>query len=297
MATGLKRVEGSIDLMADGDFVSSIERTSPIKEFEEIATAVDEMRLKMQSALIDVSSYAKDVNDGAVNTEKSVADSQKMSSDISQAVEDIANGATSMADDVQNTSELTINIGHSVESVLNSTESNNENGKVVYSTSEKVKQQLEDVKKAGTLTNSMAQEVAESVGQTANVVDEISNAAEAIIGIASQTNLLALNASIEAARAGEAGKGFAVVAESIKNLAEESDKTAKQITEMLSQIVSLSNNNKKLTEKIQTATEEEAVELQKMVDSFDNMMNLLKQMDKRLVADHLLMLYHNHHHI
>ena len=280
MASGIRRVEGSIDLMAGGDFVTSIDRSSPIKEFAQIATASDEMRLSMQAALLDVTSYARDVNEGAVSTEKSVADSQKMSADINQAVEDIANGATSMAEDVQNTSGLTINIGHSVDSVLSSTESNNENGKVVYKTSEKVKQQLEDVKKAGTLTNSMAQEVAESVGETANVVVEISNAAEAIIGIASQTNLLALNASIEAARAGEAGKGFAVVAESIKNLAEESDTTAKQITEMLSQIVSLSDNNKKLTEQIQQATEEEAVELQKMVDSFDEMMELLKQTEE-----------------
>ena len=277
MSAGIRRVEDSINLMAEGDFVSDIERTSPIKEFSEIAIAADEMRLKMQAALLDVTSYARDVNEGALSTEKSIEDSQKMSADINQAVEDIAHGATSMAEDVQNTSELTINIGHSVESVLSSTETNNENGKVVYNTSENVKNQLEEVKKAGILTNNMAQEVAASVGETAAVVDEISNAAEAIIGIASQTNLLALNASIEAARAGEAGKGFAVVAESIKNLAEESDNTAKQITEMLSKIVALSNNNKKLTEKIQQATEEESVELQRMMDSFDDMMELLRQ--------------------
>lgn len=280
MAVGIRRVENSIDIMAEGDFITEIDRESPIKEFSEIATAADEMRIKMQEALIDVTAYANDVNDAALSTERSVGDSQKMTADINHAVEDIANGATSMAEDVQNTSELTVNIGHSVESVLSSTETNSENGKVVYTTSEKVKQQLEGVKKAGELTNSMAQEVAESVGETADVVDEISNAAEAIIGIASQTNLLALNASIEAARAGEAGKGFAVVAESIKNLAEESDATAKQITEMLSKIVALSNNNKKLTEKIQTATEEEAEELEKMVDAFDNMMELLRQTEE-----------------
>ena len=66
----------------------------------------------------------------------------------------------------------------------------------------------------------------------------ISEVVKAVARIADQTNLLALNAAIEAARAGQHGKGFAVVADEVRTLAETSEKSARDIQEMIGQIQS-----------------------------------------------------------
>lgn len=68
------------------------------------------------------------------------------------------------------------------------------------------------------------------------VSDMIAGFAKVISGIASRTNILSLNASIEAARAGEHGRGFSVVAQEVQSLANQTKNSSSEITAKIKEV-------------------------------------------------------------
>jgi len=90
--------------------------------------------------------------------------------------------------------------------------------------------------------------IAEQIVLLSEQASQIGNISQLVSNLANQTNMLALNASVEAVRAGEHGKGFAVVANEIRKLADQSEKSAEKISDLVSEIQSAINSTVMVTD-------------------------------------------------
>jgi len=141
-------------------------------------------------------------------------------------------------------------------------------------------QQAKDVSSASLETRNIASQGKDVVNEAGEAMIKIKESSQKVTEIitvideiAFQTNLLALNANVEAARAGEAGRGFAVVAQEVRNLAQRSAQSAKDIKCLIEDSSQQVNDGVNLVNST-------AVSLQSIYDSIDDVTSVINQISK-----------------
>lgn len=86
------------------------------------------------------------------------------------------------------------------------------------------------------------EEVNQAVSRLVAGNEKIHGILNVINSIADQTNLLALNAAIEAARAGDHGRGFSVVADEVRALAQKTQASTEEITQLVQELNEVSQS-------------------------------------------------------
>ncbi|MEI0485812.1 methyl-accepting chemotaxis protein [Brachyspira intermedia] len=160
---------------------------------------------------------------------------------MSQAANSLATGNKDLAHKAENTAANLEETASSMEEIASA---------ISMATNNSVKgnEMMNHCRESIDNATSVVSETVRSMNEVNADSEKIKDIIKVIEGIAFQTNILALNAAVEAARAGDQGKGFAVVASEVRSLAQSSQDSAKDITELVNQVYEKINKANKIVE-------------------------------------------------
>lgn len=182
--------------------------------------------------IVDSSTGILDEN--IINCNENLHTIHLTSSSINETLEEVTKGVASQTAGLNNVTYMVSDVGNKIDEVNNFAKDltiiSKNTDKVVLEGYRDINNMDVQMK----IINEVSTKSFETIKDLSSRMEKVNDFLNAISNISKQTNLLALNASIEASRAGEAGKGFAVVAGEIKTLAGESDRTVKEINDIIS---------------------------------------------------------------
>jgi len=217
MIASLKGIADNVEVLAQSAEESSssiLEMAATndevVENIQALAASVEETTAAIEQMTYSIKEVAKNIEELSATAEETSSSMNEMDVSISQ-VETNANETAKLSEQAQRDAEM--------------------GAEALSRTLGGIDKIKESSKEAAAVIEALGRKIA-AIGNILNVIDDV----------AEQTNLLALNAAILAAQSGEHGKGFAVVADEIKDLAERTGASTKEISELIRAVQDQSKN-------------------------------------------------------
>jgi len=217
MAATVRTIASSVESLASSaeESGSSILEMSAINDemsenIGELAAAIEQTSASIEEMIYSIKEVAKNIEDLALAAEQTSTSMNQMEASINH-VEENATATAQLSEDV-------------IRDAARGADA--------------VKRTLigiDEIRQSSRAASDVIRALGDRIGAIGNILNVIDDVAE-------QTNLLALNAAIIAAQAGEQGRGFAVVADEIKDLAERTGASTKEIADVIRSVQSESKN-------------------------------------------------------
>ncbi len=238
LTQGVGVLRSATQAIADGDLRQAVDLGSrPFPdELDDLAASVNGMLTSLRQMVAHVVRTATEVAGSADNLSATAEEINASGEEISVTMEEVARGVEHQKGRVEQMAGLFHQLDRGLDGIASrcreATEAAREAETKAQEGGRTVRESLEHL--VGVLEG--LEDSSRVILAFSERLQQIHRFAEVITNLSRQTNLLALNAAIEASKAGEEGKGFAVVASEIRKLADNAERSADQISSMLSQL-------------------------------------------------------------
>jgi methyl-accepting chemotaxis protein len=231
-----KQVVNAAEIQATGMGQASASVVEIGASVREVGENVEALSLSASESSSSILEIAASIDEVAVTVEtlaQSVEDVSSSIMEMAASIKQIGSNAGNLSDvsaaTVQSVEQMDLTIKQVEKSAMETAaiadkvSADAETGRQAVEATIAGMQEIKRVSRITSDTIAILSERTDNIGAILAVIDEV----------AEQTNLLALNAAIIAAQAGEHGKGFSVVADEIKELAERTSNSTREIAAVI----------------------------------------------------------------